>query len=78
MEDAMDRACSTNGEKRNACSTLVENPDGKRPVGNARRRWVDNIEMDLRKNEMMWKGLIRLRKGTDRRLVSTVMSLRVP
>jgi hypothetical protein len=35
------------GEKRNACRLLVGNPEGKRPLGRPRRRWVDNIRMDL-------------------------------
>jgi hypothetical protein len=34
-------------EKRNAYRILVENPDGNRPLGRPRRRWVDNIKMDL-------------------------------
>jgi hypothetical protein len=44
----MGRACSTNGEERNAYRILVGNPEGKRPLGRPRRRWVDNIKMDLR------------------------------
>jgi hypothetical protein len=44
----MGRSCSTNGEKRNAYRILVGNSEGKRPLGKARRRWVDNIKMDLR------------------------------
>jgi hypothetical protein len=44
----MVRACSTNGEKRNAGRILVENPEGKRPLGRPRHRWVDNITIDLR------------------------------
>jgi hypothetical protein len=35
------------GEKRNACRLLVGKPEGKRPLGRSRRRWVDNIRMDL-------------------------------
>jgi hypothetical protein len=35
-------------EKRNAYKILVGNPEGKRPLGRPRRRWVDNIKMDLR------------------------------
>jgi hypothetical protein len=44
----MDVACSTNGEKRNAYGILVGKPERKRPLGRPRRRWVDNIKMDLR------------------------------
>jgi hypothetical protein len=36
------------GEKRNACTILVGKPEGKRPLGRPRRRWVDNIKMDLK------------------------------
>jgi hypothetical protein len=35
------------GEKRNAYRSLLEKPEGKRPLGRPRRRWVDNIKMDL-------------------------------
>jgi hypothetical protein len=40
------------GEKRNAYRILVGKPQGKRPLGRPRRRWVDNIKMDLR--EVGW------------------------
>jgi hypothetical protein len=43
----MDRECSTNGEKLNAYRILVGMSEGKRPLGRPRRRWVDNIKMDL-------------------------------
>jgi hypothetical protein len=43
----MGRACSTNGEKRNAYRILVGMPAGKKPLRRPRRRWVDNIKMDL-------------------------------
>jgi hypothetical protein len=36
------------GEKRNAYRILVGKPEGKRPLGRPRRRWVDIIKMDLR------------------------------
>jgi hypothetical protein len=36
------------GEKRNVCRILVEKLEGKRPLGRPRRRWVDNIKMELR------------------------------
>jgi hypothetical protein len=42
------RICSTNGEKRNVYTILVRKPEGKRPLGRLRSRWVDNIKMDLR------------------------------
>jgi hypothetical protein len=48
-EDEMGRSCSTNGAKRNAYNSIfVGKPEGKRPLGRPRRRWVDNIKMDLR------------------------------
>jgi hypothetical protein len=56
---------------------LVGKPEGKRPLGRPRRRWVDIIKMDLK--EMGWIGLIWLRIGTSgKALVNTVMNLRVP
>jgi hypothetical protein len=44
----MGRAYRTNGEKRNAYRILVGKAEGKRPLGRPRRRWVDNIKVDLR------------------------------
>jgi hypothetical protein len=43
------------GEKRNAYRILVGKPEGKRPLGIPRRRWADNIKMDLR--EIEWEGM---------------------
>jgi hypothetical protein len=43
------------GEKRNAYRILVVKPVGKRPLGRPRRRWVNNIKMDLR--EIGWDGV---------------------
>jgi hypothetical protein len=40
---------------KNAYKILVGNPEGKRPFGRPRRRWVDTIKMDLR--ETGWKGM---------------------
>jgi hypothetical protein len=54
------------GEKRNAYRILVGNPQGKRPLGRPRSRWVDYITMDLRE---VWTGLIWLRIGTGGRLL---------
>jgi hypothetical protein len=42
----MRRACSTNGEKRNAYRILVGKPEGKRPLERTRRRWVDSIKIE--------------------------------
>jgi hypothetical protein len=43
----MGGAFSTNGEKKNAYRLLVGKPEGNRPLGRPRRRWVDNIRMDF-------------------------------
>jgi hypothetical protein len=64
--------------KRNAYRILV--PEGKRPAGRSRHRWMDNIKIDLR--ELVWGGMdwVDLAQDRDqwRALVNTVMSLRVP
>jgi hypothetical protein len=60
----MGRACSTNGEKRNAYRILVENPEGNRPLGRRRRRWVDNIKMDL--GNIGWNGMDWIDLAQDR------------
>jgi hypothetical protein len=54
----MGRVCSTNRAKRNAYRILLEKPEGKRPVGRPRHRWVDNIKLDLREDGMFWTGSI--------------------
>jgi hypothetical protein len=68
------------GEKRNAYRILVGKPGGRRPLGRPRRRWVDNIKIDLR--EIGWDGVdcVDLAQDRDqwRALVITVMNLRVP
>jgi hypothetical protein len=51
----MGGACSTNGEKMNAYRILVGKPEGKRPLERPRRRWEDNIKIDLR--EIRWGGV---------------------
>jgi hypothetical protein len=45
-------------EKRNAYRTSVGKPEGKRPLGRPRHRWVDNIKINLRENGMVWTVLI--------------------
>jgi hypothetical protein len=68
------------GEKVNAYRLLVGRPEGKRPLGTPRRRWVDNIKTNLR--EIGWDVIdwIILAQDRDkwRALVNTVMNLRVP
>jgi hypothetical protein len=68
------------GEKGNAYRILVGNPEGKRPLGRPRRRWVDNIKLDLR--EIGWDGRDWIDLAQDRdqwkALVNAVMNLRVP
>ena len=68
------------GEARGVYRVLVGKPEGKRPLGRPRRRWVDNITMGLQEvgcGYMDWIGLVEDR---DRwwTLVSAVMNLRVP
>jgi hypothetical protein len=66
--------------KRNAYRIVVGNPEGKRPLGRPRRKWVDNIEMDLR--DIGWYGVDWIDLAQDRdqwsALVNMVMNHRVP
>jgi hypothetical protein len=48
-------------ERRNAYRILVGKPEGQRPLGRPRRRWLDNIKMDLR--EIEWDGVDRSCSG---------------
>jgi hypothetical protein len=68
------------GEKRNAYRILVGNPEGKRPLGRPRRRWVDNIIMDLRAIRCDGGYWIDVAQDRDQwwALVKAVMNLRVP
>ena len=68
------------GEEKGVYRVLVGKPEGKRPLGRPRRRWVDNIGMDLQEvgcGYMDWIGLAQDRDRW-RTLVSAVMNLRVP
>jgi hypothetical protein len=59
---------------------LMGKPDGKRSLGRPRRRWVDNVKMDL--GEIGWGGMDWIDVARDRHqwraLVNTVMNLLVP
>jgi hypothetical protein len=52
------------GEMRNACRILVRKPEGRRPLGSPRCRWLDNIKMDLR--EIGWNGIDWIDLAQDR------------
>jgi len=68
------------GEERGVYRVLVGKPEGKKQLGRPRRRWVDNIMMDLQEvgcGYMDWIGLAQDRDSW-RALVSAVMNFRVP
>ena len=68
------------GEGRGVLRVLVGKPEGKRPLGRPRRRWEDNIKMDLQEVGGVCGDWMELAQGRDRwrALVNTVMNLRVP
>jgi hypothetical protein len=71
--------CCTKGVKRNAYRLLVGKPEGMRPLARPpRRKWVDNIRMDL--GEVGWGDVdwIGLAQDRYRALVNSVLNLRVP
>jgi hypothetical protein len=68
------------GEKRNAYRLLMGKPEGRRPLGRPRRRWVDKIRMDLievGRGDVDW---IRLAQNRDRwrALMNSILNLLVP
>jgi hypothetical protein len=65
------------GENRNAYRILVGKPEGRRTLGRPRRRWVDNIKMDLRGIGWDWIDMAQDRDQW-RALVNTILNLRVP
>ena len=68
------------GKERGVYTVLLGKPEGKRPLWRPRRKWVDNIRMDLQEvgcGYMDWIGLTQDRDGW-RTLVSAVMNIRVP
>jgi hypothetical protein len=68
------------GERRGAYNALVGKPEGRKALERPRRRWEDNIKMDLR--EVGWEGMDWINLATDRDrwwdVVYTVMNIRVP
>jgi hypothetical protein len=72
--------CSTHGGGERCLKGLVGRPKGKRPLGRPRRRWEDNIKMDLREIRIDGANWIRLAQDRVqwRAFVNTVMNLRVP
>jgi hypothetical protein len=68
------------GKKRNAYRLLVGKPEVSRPLGSPRRRWLDNIRMDLvevGRGDVDWIGLAQDRDRW-RAFVDLVLNLRVP
>jgi hypothetical protein len=68
------------GEMRKAYRILVHKSEGKRPLGRLRRRWEDNIKIDLRK--IGWEDVDWIHLAQDREdyraFVTMVMNLRIP
>jgi hypothetical protein len=68
------------GEERGVNRVLVGKPEGKRPLGRPRRRWEDNIKMDLEEVGGGFRDWMERAQDRDRwrALVNTVMNFRVP
>jgi len=76
----MDGACSAYGNRKGIYRVLVGKLEGKRALGRPRRRWEDNIKLDLEEVGCAGMDWIKLAQDKDRwrALVSAVMNLRVP
>jgi len=73
-------ACSLYGERRGVYRVLVGKPEGKRPLGKPRRRWKDNIKVELQEEGCRGMDWIDLAQNRDRwrALVNAVMKRRFP
>ena len=76
----MGETCSAYGERRGVYRVLVGKSEGKGPLGKPRRRWEDNIKMDLQEVEGGVMDWIELAWESDRwrALVNAVMNIRSP
>ena len=76
----MARHVARTEQSRNAYKVLMGKPEGKRPLGRPRRRWKDNIKMDLREVDCDPREWISLAEDRDqwRAYLRAVMNLRVP
>jgi hypothetical protein len=54
----MGMTCNINGEKRNAYILLVGKPEGKRPLGRPRSRWLNNVKINLAQDRDCWRALV--------------------
>ena len=76
----MDRACSQNGECKSTFKIVTGKPTGKRPLGRPRRRWEDNIRLDIEEisiNAGNWVDSAQDRNNW-RALVNAALNLQVP
>jgi hypothetical protein len=64
-----------NGWKHNAYRILVGKPEGQRPLGRPRHRWVDNIKMDL--TEIGWSGMDWINLAQDRDQFRTLVNMKL-
>ena len=76
----MGGACGPYGGRGRSIRVLVGKPEGRRPLGRPRRRWEDNIRMDLQGVVLGYEDWIVLAQDRDRwgALVCAVRNLRVP
>ena len=76
----MGRACSQKEEGRSAFKMLIGKPTGKRPLGKPKRRWEDNIRIDLKEIGITAGNFVDSAQDRNywRALVNTALNLRVP